>query len=51
MGVVVYRQTLEGLEMVIRHRPVARGYPRFSEKLLIAAGWTIGKLRAVVEES
>ena len=56
----LYNQTPEGLEMVYgicRKREAAvnaaaheLGFPRYGERLLIAAGWTVG-LRAFVEET
>ena len=56
----VYKLTPEGLELLHgtgRKREEAvqtaarqLGFPPYSEHLLIAAGWTIGKLRAFVEE-
>ena len=56
----VYKVTPEGLELVyeIGRRDEAInadahefGFPPYSERLLIAAGWTIGKLRAFVEDA
>jgi hypothetical protein len=56
----VYKVTPEGLGLVggigrnredaINAACRALGYPPFSEHRLTAAGWTIGKLRAFVEE-
>jgi hypothetical protein len=56
----VYKLTPEGLELVYgigRTREAAvnaaaheLGFPPYSERLLIAAGSTVGKLRAFVEE-
>jgi hypothetical protein len=57
----VYKITPEGLELVYgigRTRDDAvnaaahqLGFPPFSDRLLVTAGWTVGKLRAFVEDT